>query len=559
MPVKVLAPEVISKIAAGEVIERPASVVKELVENSLDAAASQISIEARGGGVSFIRVVDNGVGIPAGEVELAFHRYATSKLNSLAELERISSLGFRGEALPSIAAMAWVEIITRPRDEMVGTFLSLRNGILVEKGNQGHPPGTSATVRNLFREVPARLKFLKTSTTENSHITSLVSQYSLAFPEVKFTLTIDGREVLHTPGSGNLREAVMEVYGIEVAQKMLEIVTKEKSFPGVTGYTSPPSISRSSRNYFSFFVQRRWVQSRLLARAVEEAYHELLMGGRFPITVVNISLPPQDIDVNVHPAKTEVRFRQEQAVFAAVRQAVRETLAKAPLPSIKPYSAPPYFEPEQTPLTPGQVEPASSPLPSETAKSLIPILRVLGQLASTYIIAEGPDGLYLVDQHAAHERILFDRLLAQRAQRAVEVQGLLEPMVLEVTARQEELLRSKGEMLAQFGFTIEPFGNRTYLLRTVPAILGGQSGAGAVGEILDSLGEDTTSVNWEEKIAISLACHGAVKAGQALAQEEMRGLARALEQTASPRTCPHGRPTMLHLSSGQLDREFGRG
>jgi DNA mismatch repair protein MutL len=557
MSIKVLAPEVISQIAAGEVVERPASVVKELVENSLDAGASRVTIEVRGSGVSLIRVSDSGVGIPAEEVELAFHRYATSKIRGLAELERVSSLGFRGEALPSIAAVAGVEIITRTAEEMEGTFLSLCNGALVGEGRRGHPPGTTVTIRNLFRDVPARLKFLKSPATENSRITNIVSQYSLAFPEVKFTLVIDGREVLHTPGNGNLRDVLAEVYGIEVAQAMLEI---GESGDIINGYVSPPPISRSSRSYLSFFVNRRWVQSRPLTRAVEEAYHELLMVGRFPIAVINISLPPQDIDVNVHPAKIEVRFRQEHAVFAAVHKAVKETVVKALAPSIKPSPYAPPNDEGRTSLALSQAEPdaISPPLTSQALERSMLILRVLGQLANTYIIAEGPDGLYLIDQHAAHERVLFEKLLAQQAQRAVEVQGLLEPITIDLSARQKELLSSKGEMLTQFGFTIEPFGDRTYLLRTVPTMLGSQKAAEVVREILDSSGEESPLTKWEEKIAISLACHGAVRAGQVLAYEEMKELVRALEQVASPRTCPHGRPTMLHLSSGQLEKEFGR-
>lgn len=565
MSIHALAPEVISKIAAGEVVERPASVVKELVENSLDAGASQINIEVRGGGVSFIRVSDNGIGIPSDEVELAFQRYATSKITGLADLENITSLGFRGEALPSIAAVARVEILTRSKEALAGTYLSLQGGKVVAKGTKGCPQGTTVTVQGLFRNVPARLKFLKSSPTENSHIAELVSQYSLAFPGVRFTLSIDGRQVLQTSGNGKLRDALVEAYGLEVAQAMLEVEAsnkKERLAPHISGYISPPSISRANRSYLSFFVNQRWVQSRLLARAVEKAYEGLLMAGRYPIAVINLSLPPQNIDVNIHPTKREVRFLQEPIIFHTIYEAVRRTLVKQmPIPEIK--SMPPSTPiPEQTLASSSEVikKPSSAlPLIPRTAPSGLPFLRVLGQLANIYIIAEGPDGLYLIDQHAAHERVLFEKILAQQAQGAVEIQALLEPLTVELSARQEELLQAKRGMLAQFGFTIEPFGGRTYLVRAVPAMLAGQAIVEVLKETLDSPENEATPTKGEEKVAISLACHSAIRAGRTIDQEEMRELIKQLERTNSPHTCPHGRPTMVHLSSGRLEKEFGRG
>ena len=560
MPIHILAPDVISKIAAGEVVERPASVVKELVENSLDAGASQVSIEVKGGGVSFIRVSDNGVGIPGNEVELAFHRYATSKINSLTDLESSLSLGFRGEALPSIAAVAQVEVLTRSKEEVAGTYLSLRDGQVVERGIRGCPQGTIVTIRGLFRNFPARLKFLKSTTTENSHITELVSQYSLAFPGLRFALLIDGRRVLHTPGSGRLRDALVEVYGLEIAQAMLEIGTDSKEgrlVPQVSGYVGLPSISRASRSYLSFFINHRWVQSRLLARAVEKAYEGLLMVGRYPIAIINLSLPPQWVDVNVHPTKREVKFHQEAVIFNTVYGVVRRALAeRMPIPEVKPSLAPLPLT-HGTPIEEKKLSPAL-PLTPEPPPSGVPVLRVLGQLASTYIIAEGPDGLYLIDQHAAHERVVFDKVLAQWAQREVEIQAFLEPLTIELSAKQEEVLRANHEVMAQFGFTMEPFGDRTYRLRAAPAMLKGQEVIEAVKETLDSIEDKTAPIKGEERIALSLACHSAVRAGQILSPEEMRELVKQLERTPLPRTCPHGRPTMIHLSSGQLEKEFGR-
>ena len=562
MPIKILDREVVSKIAAGEVIERPASVVKELVENSLDAGASQITVEAQSGGVRLIKVTDNGSGIPAGEVELAFHRYATSKIDTLTNLERISSLGFRGEALPSIAAVANVEIITQVAGNTAGAYLHLRNGTTVKKERRSRPQGTTITVHHLFRHFPARLKFLKSPTTENGHIANLLSQYALAFPEVRFNLSLDGRITLHTPGNGKLRDAVAEVYSLEVAQQMLEI-DRASEVLRVAGMVSPPSLARSSRGYLSFFVNRRWIRSSILTRAAEDAYQGLLMIGKHPIVVLNVSLPPQEIDVNVHPTKTEVKFRNGQIAYTAVEKSIEKVLAKAPPPKVKiatsqPAPSPGLWSTEDTETT---SPPVSSPSPWTTKGSKttsLPILRVVGQLSSMYIMAEGPEGLFLIDQHAAHERVLFEKILTQRSQQKVEIQGLLEPVTIELSPRQEEMLKTRGEFLNQFGFSLEPFGGRSYLLRAVPAMLKEANLAEAVRTLLDSLTSDEEPLRREERIAQSLACHSAIRAGKSLADEEMRELIRQLEQTTQPHTCPHGRPTMIHLSSRQLEKEFGR-
>jgi len=560
MPIKVLESEIVSKIAAGEVIERPASVVKELIENSLDAGATQIAVEAQGGGVELIKVSDNGAGIPASELELAFHRYATSKIGNLEDLEKISSLGFRGEALPSIAAVAEVEILSQPRNkygatEAVGSYLHLRKGEVVRKESRARPQGTTITVRRLFRYFPARLKFLKSVNTENSHIAHLVSQYALAFPEVKFSLVLDKRPSLRTTGNGDLREVVSEIYGSEVAQRMLKVEQKD-SPAKIGGLTSPPSLARSNRNYLSFFVNRRWVRSPLLTRATKEAYHGLLMDGQHPIAVINISLPAQELDVNIHPAKAQIKFCHEQAVFGSVQKAIEEALARTPIASSKavPFSV--SSGQWQSPRMIMDNEPAFVVAQLPTME--LPVLRVLGQLANTYIIAEGPNGLYLIDQHAAHERILYDRISAQWAQKEVEVQGLLQPITIELSPREEETLRASKEFLAEFGFTIEPFGNRSYMIRAIPALMGRANIIEIISVLLDNLASKESPSPWEEKIAQSLACHGAIRAGQQLSNEEMRELIKQLEQTKQPRACPHGRPTMIHLSSHQLEKEFGR-
>ena len=555
MPIKVLAPEVVSKIAAGEVVERPASVVKELIENSLDAGATQITVEAQGGGVELIKVSDNGTGIPASELELAFHRYATSKIGNLDDLEKISSLGFRGEALPSIAAVAEVEISTQTSSEPLGSYMHLRNGEVIRKESRARPQGTTVTVRRLFRYFPARLKFLKSSNTENSHIAHLVSQYALAFPEVKFSLVLDKRHSLHTTGNGDLREVVSKIYGSELAQKMLK-AEQNDGLVKVSGLISPPSLARSNRNYLSFFVNRRWVHSPLLSRATEEAYRGLLMDGQHPIAVINVSLPAQELDVNIHPAKAQIKFCHEQTVFSSVQKAIEEALARTPIASSKAVSFSVSSGQGQSPRMIMDNEPAFVVARLPTME--LPVLRVLGQVVNTYIIAEGPDGLYLIDQHAAHERILYDRILAQWAQKAVEVQGLLQPITIEFSPREEETLKASKEFLAEFGFAIEPFGDRSYLIRTIPALMARANIIEIITALLDSLASKESLNPWEEKIAQSLACHGAIRAGQQLDNEEMRELIKQLEQTKQPRACPHGRPTMIHLSSHQLEKEFGR-
>jgi DNA mismatch repair protein MutL len=530
VPIRVLAPELVAKIVAGEVVERPASVVKELVENSLDAGATQVSVEIRGGGVGVIRVTDNGSGIPAEEVELAFQRHATSKIEKAEDLEAISSLGFRGEALASIAAVAQIEVFTQAKDEPAGTFISFKDGVVLEKTSRGRAPGTTITVRNLFHSVPARLKFLKPVPTENGHTLRVLSRYALAWPEVAFTLYLEGRPALRTTGDGGLREALAQVYGHELAASLVEVEA-----PGLSGLVGTPDVSRSGREYIQFFLQRRPIRSALLLRAVEEVYSGLLPPGHHPVAFLRLSVAPQEVDVNIHPQKAEVRFRDEWGLFRAVQDKLRKVLGQGPLPEAKAES--PF--PQLLPAPPDR----------------LPLLRVLGQMAQSYIIAEGPEGLYLVDQHAAHERVLYEKIKA-RKDRETDVQGLLEPLLVELSPRQEGALRSREEDLRAFGFTMERFGPRTCRVTAVPALLKDKDIKAALLEILDAPAEDKAP--WQERATFSLACHGAVKAGQSLTPDEMRGLLQELEKTANPYTCPHGRPTSLHFPSIQLERGFGR-
>ena len=590
MPIQRLPPDLVAKIAAGEVIERPASVVKELVENALDAGATQIGIEVTQGGLGIIRVSDNGCGVPSDELPLAFERHATSKLLSESDLARVASLGFRGEALPSIAAVADVEVVSRPAGASGGTYLKLQNGAVVASGPRGAPLGTTVTARGLFRRQPARLKFLRSPASEASQIAAVVSHYALAYAEVAFTLRLDGRLSLQTPGSGERREAVAAVYGVPAASAMLPLPDSEgDEYAGVGGLVSPPGLTRANRTYISLFINRRWVRSRTLTFAVEEAYHGLLMTGRFPIAVLDITLPPEEVDVNVHPTKAEVRLRREREVFAVLQRRVRRALidqapvlqagavawtAPAAVPGGAPRPALAVFPTHDRRLassrsTSRQAAPAGESQPQEAAPLLsrLPLLRAVGQVGTTYVVAEGPEGMYLIDQHAAHERILFERLLSRPAGEA-EVQGFLQPVPVDLAPHQEQALRAAAEALAEQGFSVEPFGGRTYLLRSAPVLLsstkggsasgGGQDAGRALAELLDLLAREEGPADPRERVAASLACHAAIRAGQTLSQEEMRELVKQLEETQMPHTCPHGRPTMIHLSAEALAKEFKR-
>lgn len=569
-PIAVLPPEVAGKIAAGEVIERPASVVRELVDNALDAGATQITVEIASGGLQLVRVVDNGSGIPPEEVEQAFLRHATSKLTTLDDLEQLATLGFRGEALPSIAAVADVTLTTRVVPETGGVRMRVRDGVLTERGAAGAPPGTSVVVRDLFAHVPARRKFLKSVQTESGQVATLLQHYALSSPHAAFTLIVDGRRTLQTPGDGDLRSAAAEVYGADTARALLDVRSREGEATAVSGLVSPPSVSRSNRTGISFFVNRRWVQSRSLTVAVEEAYQGLLMVGRSPLAILHLSVPAQDVDVNVHPSKREVRFLHEREMFVLVQRAVRGRLVEgSPVVQSGILAGAEHSSwergaaaaglPSDRVLLPERM-PAAGSAPDQTRQQpsparVLPVLRVVGQLALTYIVAEGPEGMYLVDQHAAHERVRYEQAQARLAVGRADVQGLLEPVAVELTLPQMGRLTADADLLAGYGFALEPFGGRSVLVRAIPAALTGRPVAGVLRAILD---DERGGTERRHRLAASLACHSAVRAGDILTPEQMRSLLRQLEDVAAPHTCPHGRPTMLHIPAAQLEREFGR-
>ncbi len=597
MPIQLLRPEVSSKIAAGEVIERPASAVKELVENALDAGASRIRIEIRGGGIEYIRITDDGSGIPAEQVELAFKRFATSKLEIAEDLDAVSTLGFRGEALPSIASVARVDLRTRTPDSDSGTSIEIDNGEVVSVGPTGAPQGTTITVRQLFRNLPARRRFLSSTNAEQTRIHRVVAHYAMAYPEVGFELSPDRGRSFTSPGSGELRDAVSAVHGRQVAESMLEIVPEEseETTIEVMGLIGPPSLDRANRNYISLFANRRWVRNRSLSYAIEQAYHGFMAERRYPVAVVSVSVPFQEVDVNAHPAKAEIRFRRENSVFSAVQRAVRRTLGEhAPIPEVshrgvtRPghsggqraqmpspsafWPTVPFAPAESRGVPPSQrgdiveqyhsiIDPpdVEQTLPSPTTpRDALPILRVLGQAKNTYVVAEGPDGVYMIDQHAAHERVMFERTVARAAEGSPDVQSLLEPIVVELDDSAFELVTTQSEVISGMGFVLEPFGGTSVVVRAVPALLVDMDHQTALTDVLDLMADGGGFETWEERAAYSIACHGAIRAGKVMTHEEMQELVRQLEACAQPNSCPHGRPTMIHMSSGQLEREFGR-
>jgi DNA mismatch repair protein MutL len=588
MPIRLLPPEVAGKIAAGEVVERPASVVKELVENSLDAGATDISVEIREGGRRLIRAADNGSGIAADEVPLAFARHATSKLLDVQDLDCIATLGFRGEALASIAAVSQVTILTRPREQTMGLLLRAEDGRVVRQEGRGCPAGTVVTVEHLFRNIPARLKFLRQPQTEAGHIHTVVTQYALAYPSVRFNLVADGRSAFQSTGSGNLYDVLVIVFGLEVAENMLEVkepgngaeVPTGRPGPSIFGYTSTPALHRANRSYISFFVNQRWVQDRSLAHAVAQAYHTLLPVGRNPVAVILLEIDPAEVDVNVHPTKREVKFRDGRRVFSAVQRAVRHTLVEGvPVPAYaqSPRTWPtPDWERRASLLSAGQEAAASSQLALELYRPAdagepggplqpigpvrLPLLRVVGQVGQTYIVAEGPQGMYLIDQHAAHERVLYEQMVAEHGRQAVSSQTLLEPLALDLDPMLAGVLAEHLALLCQVGFDLEPFGGTSYLLRAVPSVLVVPDVEAAVLDILEMLrqGEDLLASQAEGQLIAAVCKRAAIKAGQTLSVDEMQQLVRQLEQCEAPRTCPHGRPTVLHFSVEQLEKEFGR-
>ncbi len=569
MPIAKLSRQVASQIAAGEVVERPASVVKELVENSIDAGATDIEVKIRRGGIRSIQVADDGTGIPSQEVELAFDRYSTSKLTAAEDLAAIRTLGFRGEALASIASVSHMTMLSRTEGEKVGTLIRVEGGNVVKKSKKACPQGTVVTVENLFYNVPARRKFLKSDATEKKHAASWVTRYALAYPEIRLALVSEGRRTFQSTGQGELFDVLIELYGLEDARSMLKVKPVEGSPVQISGYVSVPQLTRANRSHLTFFVNRRWVQDAMLAYSLEEAYHGFLPKGRHPMAVIDIQLDPADLDVNVHPAKREIKFSHADQVFSTLQKAVRGALReKAPIPAVRSSQPRRRFQRRpsraeggrwagwraleiQRPAEEEQLE--RIPM---AAEDKLPPLRPLGQIAASYIVAEGPDGLYIIDQHAAHERILCDELMAQDQQMAS--QALLAPLTLALTPEEEAAFEESSASLIELGFEVEPFGGSTYVVKAIPAVLVEGNAEEALRELLNEVFPGKAEKDRRRKAATAVACHGAVRAGKSLSDEEMRQLIRKLEDTDQPRTCPHGRPTVICLSTSQLEKRFLR-
>lgn len=591
MPIRQLTPQVVARIAAGEVVERPVSVAKELIENALDAGASAIEVEVEEGGVGLLRVADDGAGIPAAELDMAVERHATSKIEFDADLEHVVTLGFRGEALASIASVADLTLVSRTADALGASYVHVVNGAITERGQRGAPPGTSVTVRRLFRDVPARLKFLKSNAAEATRISTLVSHLALAYPQVRFSLTVDGRRLFSSTGSGDIRDALAQLYGLETAQAMLAVRHTERLAGcdvAVAGMTSPPGVTRANRSYVTIFVNRRLVDNRTLTFAVLDAYQGRLMSGRYPIAVLDLTIDPAETDVNVHPSKAQIKFRDEGMAFSAVHHAVRHALDAAEVarpasgglaPAARqgaPLPAPGAGDGEEAAggvdAAPGMVRPAATVLErvdtllpeqgaavSQQGELRLPALRVLGQVRGTFIVCEGPRGMYFIDQHTAHERVLFDQLRREKQGGEVRSQGLLEPATAELTPRQAELFDAHSGLLRAWGFLLEPFGERAALIRGTPASLTRLAPAKALRDTLDYLdAEELKGYDWEDRMLASIACHSAVRAGQTLTTGEMSEMVRLLETADNPHACPHGRPVMVHMSDMQLEKEFSR-
>jgi len=577
MPIRLLPDHIASQIAAGEVIERPSSVVKELVENALDAGSDSITIEVQGAGKRLISVLDSGAGIPTEELALAVSRHATSKLARAEDLFHITTLGFRGEALASIGSVSQMTVESRAVEETVGSHLVVEGGKLGQQDQMGVPVGTRIVVEDLFYNVPARLKFLKTDNTERRHIESLVTRYALAYPQIRWQLLVDGKPSLQTSGNGDRREILSALYGVDIARQMLAVDFKEQDYR-IHGFISPVSLTRANRREITIFVNGRWVRDTAVTAAVLRAYHTLLMVGRYPIVTLFLEMPPEAVDVNVHPAKAEVRFRENDLVFSRVQRAVRRALlAYSPVPELRPRQ---FWgnQPETGTETTGQNWPSAAeiPFPESDANGAdparvqihtgqldadkLPLLRLVGQVAATYLIAEGPDGLYLIDQHAAHERVLFEQLMAQQSQERVPAQTLLEPVNVVLPPEKARLLENQLDVLEHIGFDVEPFGPNTFTVRAIPALIVGGDPEAALNVVVEDFEDDETplAAATEAKLTARICKRMAVKGGQILSMEEQNALLRSLEACQSPRTCPHGRPTMIHLSADLLERQFGR-
>ena len=654
--IRLLPDHVANQIAAGEVVERPASVAKELVENAIDAGATRITIDVEAGGRRLLKITDDGEGMVRDDAILAFERHATSKIKTGEDLQAIATLGFRGEALASIASVARVELITKSEDVAAGARVIIEGGRMRDVKDAAHPRGTTIIVRDLFYNVPARRKFLRSEATESFHLTNLVTHYALAHPEISFSLSNNGREVIQVAAAQDLRERAYQIFGQEFLNNLLEVSGGHVHVARVSGYVSAPRDRRTSRDAQYLFVNGRFVRDQLIGRALSEGYRAILPHGVYPAALLFIETPLEEVDVNVHPAKTEVRFRRAAAVSDAVRESVRAALASAgyvraeaagrtseqeagaggspgsveqaqsdesvsamaatavspsqsriefvptPIPDEVIFSDEPesfnssksdigpepnaILRPAQTDqtvssFTPGTKEPdgnefsdtsekpvALPPLASAdkftravTVESLSTDIRPLGQLDESFIIATDDEGLLLIDQHVAHERVLFDKYRALESARVAESQNLLIPETFDLTPAQAAVFDLIAPELESYGFDLMRLSGRTVAIKATPADLPASEARNMLSEVLDTVDAEKKGAAREtlrDEIAASLACHAAIKVNMPLTPEKMRWLIDRLLQTSSPTTCPHGRPVILRLARRDILKGFHR-
>ena len=624
-----LSPHIANLIAAGEVVERPASVVKELLENAVDAGATQVTVELRDGGMTFIRVTDNGCGMQVEDARTAFLRHATSKLRSAEDLAAISTMGFRGEALAAIASVSRIDLLTKTAGAVCGTSITLEAGNITDETEAGCPDGTTIIVRDLFFNTPARMKFMKTDAYEAGKVADTVQLQALAHPEVAFRFLRDGKEVLSTPGSGKLQDAVYSVYGRESSKMIAADSTWENC--RLAGFVSKPSDARPSRTRQVFFVNGRPVRSALLIKALEEAYRNQIMVGKFPACVLHITVPASAVDVNVHPAKTEVKFLQEKAVFDCVHYGVLGTLNQAPdrpqmefkvqtaspAPPLayKPAAAPassgkperktffrtmttqeyrqfseavkdapqpkkeaaaavtsvisrqtesvPLHQPVQLPTYAPQAPAAPVPAVPEPEQQVMDIpedipWRMVGELYNSYILVQQGDDAFFIDKHAAHERILFEKLKANQEQ--ISSQTLLTPIPCQLTPSGIAVLNEHRTLLEELGFEIDEFGENTLLLRQIPMDLSADDAADAVEALASDLqaGRREGKNSVRDEILHTVACKAAIKAGWHTSEAELLALVKKVMSTPELKHCPHGRPICISLSKKQLEKQFKR-
>lgn len=611
--INILDDNTINKIAAGEVIERPSSIVKELVENSIDANASEITIEVSGGGISSIRIIDNGKGIVEEDLETAFLRHATSKIHNEIDLYTISTLGFRGEALASISAVSKVELLSRTKDASTGHRIYIEGGKLILKEACGCPEGTILTVNDVFFNTPARLKFLKSEAKETMNVTNVIENLALSNPNISFKYRVNNKNILSTLGDNDLKSVILAVYGREVIKNIIQ-VNNIIDFISVKGFIGNSNISKGSRNQQSIFVNGRYVKNKTITAAVEAAFKSMLMINKFPFFVVEVNVNPEFLDVNVHPTKAEVKFQDEQRIFKAVYSTVRDALISISDLNKEPENSPknfvtniPKIEYTQEKLElPGldqnqEYKASSSPdtliqeTPSihRTTINKMPVepiqdtrdyfenrytvnnkpenievnpkiaqfepLAPVGQIHFTYIIAEGSSEMYLIDQHAAHERIYYEKYLDQYNKATIQSQNTLVPLVIELSLSQKASILDNLQLFTRLGYEIEDFGGNSIALRAIPVIYGNPDAAELFEEIIGETEANTKEIlHTIDKVFYTMACKSAVKAGDKLSLREMAELIDQLRHCDNPFNCPHGRPTIIKMSYYELEKKFKR-